>query len=152
MEETDTRQLIKSALKLLSQRDHFSSEIISKLKAKKATSSQVEEVLEYLKKFKYLNDLKTLRIFAEEISSEGRGVNYLKRKLFEKGALELFSRDLFPVETEMAAARIFIKKRRLSDGNEILKKLLSRGFSNEAVFLILKELKKEEVLENRSDI
>lgn len=151
METNDTKQLIKYALKLLSQRDHFRSEIISKLKAKKATSIQIEEVLEYLNKFKYINDIKTLSKFAEEISSEGRGVNYFKKKLYDKGALELFSRDIFSVEMEIAAARIFIKKRGLSDGNEILKKLLSRGFSNEAVFLILKELKKGEVLENRSD-
>jgi len=151
METTDTLQLIKYALKLLSQRDHFRSEIISKLKAKKATSLQIEEVVEYLNKFKYLNDLKTLSKFAEEISSSGRGVNYFKKKLFEKGALELFSRDIFSVETEIAAARIFIKKLKTSDGDEILRKLLSRGFSNESVFFILKELKKGEILENRSD-
>ncbi len=151
METTDTLQLIKYALKLLSQRDHFKSEIISKLKAKKATIAQMEEVIEYLNKFKYLNDLKTLSKFAEEISSSGRGVNYFKKKLFEKGALELFSRDIFSVETEIAAARIFIKKLKTSDGDEILRKLLSRGFSNESVFFILKELKKGEILENRSD-
>mgnify|MGYP001013035033 FL=1 len=151
METTDTLQLIKYALKLLSQRDHFKSEIISKLKAKKATIAQIEEVIEYLNKFKYLNDLKTLSKFAEEISSSGRGVNYFKKKLFEKGALELFSRDIFSVETEIAAARIFIKKLKTSDGDEILRKLLSRGFSNESVFFILKELKKGEILENRSD-
>jgi len=151
METTDTLQLIKYALKLLSQRDHFRSEIISKLKAKKATSNQIEEVLEYLNKYNYINDLKTLRKFAEEISSSGRGINYFKKKLFEKGALEFFSKDVFSIETELDAARVFIKKLRTSDGDEILKKLISRGFSNEAVYLILKELKKGEVIENRSN-
>jgi len=151
METNDTKQLIKYALKLLSQRDHFRSEIISKLKAKKATIAQIEEVIEYLNKFKYINDIKTLSKFAEEISSSGRGVNYFKKKLYDKGALELFSRDVFSVETEIAAAEIFIKKLKTSDGDEILRKLLSRGFSNESVFFILKELKKGEILENRSD-
>ena len=148
---TETLQLIKFALKLLGTRDHFSSEIISKLKAKKATPAQVGEVLEYLNKFKYLDDTRTLRKFADEISSSGRGVNYFKKKLYDKGAIELFSKDVFPIETEISSARIFIKKLKTFNGNEILKKLLSRGFSNEAVFLILKELKKREVFENRSD-
>jgi SOS response regulatory protein OraA/RecX len=151
METTDTKQFIKYALKLLGVRDHFSSEIISKLKVKKANAAQVEEVLEYLNKFKYLDDIKTLRKFALEVASAGRGVNYFKKKLYDKGALEFFSRDVFPIETEISAARVFIKKLKTPDGDEILKKLLSRGFSNEAVFLILKELKKGEVLENRSD-
>ncbi|MGI6394174.1 MAG: regulatory protein RecX [bacterium] len=152
MEAIETKQLIKFALKLLSQREHFSSEIISKLKRKKATAAQTEEVIEYLNSFKYLNDLKTLENFAKEIAFSGRGVNYLKRKLYEKGAFELFSREFFTLEAEFDAAQIFIKKLKTSDGNEILKKLVSRGFSNEAVFLVLKELKKEDLLENRSDI
>lgn len=152
MEVNDTKQLIKSALRLLGARDHFSAEIVTKLKSKGATDDQVAEVLEYLNKFKYLNDIKTLSKFAGEIASSGKGVNFFKRKLYEKGVLELFSKDVFPVETELTAAKIFIKKRGITDGDEILKKLLSRGFSNEAAFLILKELKKEKTFEDRSDI
>jgi rRNA processing protein Krr1/Pno1 len=78
-------------------------------------------------------------------------VNYFKKKLYEKGALDLFVKDAFSVEMEISAARNFVKKCSEKDAGEILKKLLSRGFSPEAAFAVLKEFKKGEILENRSD-
>ena len=56
METNDLKQFIRLALKLLSTRDHFSVEIISKLKSKGASDSQVAEVVEYLKGFNYLDE------------------------------------------------------------------------------------------------
>ena len=151
METNDLKQFIRLALKLLSTRDHFSVEIISKLKSKGASDSQVAEVVEYLKGFNYLDDKKTLEVFAKETASKQRGVNYFKKKLYEKGALDLFVKDALPVEMEISAARNFVKKCSEKDAGEILKKLLSRGFSPEAAFAVLKEFKKGEILENRSD-
>ena len=145
---TKTNDLIKFALKLLSVRDYFSCELIKRLEKKDADSCAIEEVLKYLNKYKYLNDKETLKKYVEEIFEKQRGINYLRKKLYDKGCGELVSKTdltkIYSGEMEKTAARKLAKSMNSYSVEKIVNRMQSRGFSSEVIYEIFEELKKHE--------
>ena len=145
MNQTKTNDLIKFALKLLSVRDYFSCELIKRLKKKDDSSQNIEKVMEYLNKYKYLNDVSTLKKYAREIFEKQRGINYLKKKLYDKGCAKLVSgADLSAVyskEMEKTAARKMAEAMKSYTIEKIVSRMRSRGFSSDVIYEIFEEIK-----------
>lgn len=121
------------ACRLLAKRDYFTGEIRQKILAKGASAEETEKVIEKLNKFKYLDDEKVLRKYVAEISAKGKGINYLKQKLFEKGCSDIISSKnlalFYPPDEETAAAEKALMKLENCEKEKLVRKLISRGFS-----------------------
>ena len=130
------------ACKLLAGRDYFTDEIRQKIIAKGASFEEAAQVIEKLNKFKYLNDKKVLRKYVAEISAKGKGINYLKQKLFEKGCSALISSEnlseFYPIDEETEAAKKTLSKLGNCEKEKLFQKLVSRGFSTAAAVNALK--------------
>lgn len=146
-EKLRTSEFIKFALKILATRDHFKEETAQKLKLKGATNEEIEEVIKYLNKFNYLNDNALLREYAAEVAFKGKGINYLKQKLWEKGCQELLTLcnldSFYTPEQEIAAAIKAASKIKSRDFEKMEQKLTSRGFSYSAVSAAVKHEKEK---------
>ena len=136
------------ACRLLARRDYFTEEIRKKIIAKGATSNEAAETIVKLNKFNYLDDEKVLKKYVSEIVTKGKGINYLKQKLFEKGCSELISlknlADFYPFEEECAAAEKVMEKLNGCEREKLVSKLVSRGFSVAAALDAVKKLKMSE--------
>ena len=130
------------ACRLLARRDYFADEIRQKILAKGATTEEAAKVIERLNKFKYLDDEKVLRKYVAEISAKGKGINYLKQKLFEKGCSALISSknlsEFYPPDEETAAAKKVLLKLGNCEKEKLFQKLISRGFSANAAINAIK--------------
>ncbi len=131
------------ACRLLARRDYFTDEIRQKIFDKGATLEEVTEVIEKLNKFNYLDDEKVLRKYVAEISAKGKGINYLKQKLFEKGCVSLISSknlaEFYPLEEECAAAEKVVLKLDNCEKEKLFQRLVSRGFSTAAALHAVKK-------------
>jgi len=146
MTQTKAKDLIKFALKLLSIRDYFSCELIKRLKKKEESAEMISETMDYLNKFKYLNDDAALEKYAQEIFEKQRGINYLKKKLYDKGCGELVSQmnlsAVYTKKMEKEAARKMATGMKGYTVEKIVGRMKSRGFSSDVIFEIFEELKK----------
>ena len=135
------------ACKLLSRRDYFTEELAQKIAEKGASTEEVAEVIEKLNKFDYLNDEKTLEKYVAEIIAKGKGINYLKRKLYEKGCSHLISSKnlsgFYPFDEECAAAGKALSKLREEDSRKLVAKLVARGFSTAAAVEAVRQFDKK---------
>lgn len=141
---SDIKELIRFALKLLAGRDYFKGEIKNRLKEKGVSEGDIELVVEYLNKFKYINDDKTLEKYVSEMVRKGKSINYLKKKLYEKGCSDLFHdlEIMYTPSMEERAAMEFCSRLKKEDAATIRKKLNSSGFSYRTISVVLKKLKK----------
>ena len=134
------------ACRLLAKRDYFTEELRQKIIAKGATAEEAAAAIEKLNKFNYLDDSKVLRKYISEISAKGKGINYLKQKLYEKGCSALlYSIDLagfYPFEEECAAAEKALAKLGECEEEKLVSKLVSRGFSLSAALNAVKKIKR----------
>ncbi len=130
------------ACRLLAGRDYFTEELRQKILVKGATDDEADKVIEKLNKFNYLDDTKVLRKYVSEISVKGKGINYLKQKLYEKGCSALLSSfdltEFYPFEEECAAAEKALAKLGKCEEKKLVSKLVSRGFSLSAALIALK--------------
>ncbi|MBP5406959.1 RecX family transcriptional regulator [bacterium] len=143
MEKSD--KFFDFACRLLARRDYFTEEIRQKIIAKGATCDEAEETVIKLNKFHYLDDEKVLEKYVSEVAAKGKGINYLKQKLFEKGCSELISSknlaDFYPFEEECAAAGKVMEKLNGCEREKLVSKLVSRGFSLSAALYAVKKRK-----------
>lgn len=139
---SNTKKLTQFALKLLAKRDHFISELLAKLKEKGSEKEELDQVIKYIKEFGYVDDRKTLKKYAKELAEKGKGVNYLKKKLYEKGCLNLLSEfnidEFYTREMEEQSARKLCAKLESKEMDAIEKKLNSRGFSVQTIRTVVK--------------
>ena len=131
------------ACRLLARRDYFTEEMRQKIIAKGATAEEAAVAIEKLNKFKYLDDSKVLRKYILEISAKGKGINYLKQKLYEKGCSALLSSfdlsEFYPFEEECTAAEKALSKLGECEKEKLVSKLVSRGFSIAAALETVKK-------------
>ena len=134
------------ACRLLAKRDYFTEELRQKIIAKGATAEEAAAVIEKLNRFSYLDDSKVLRKYISEISAKGKGINYLKQKLYEKGCSSLISSynlaEFYPFEEECAVAEKALAKLGECEEEKLVSKLVSRGFSLSAALNAVKKFKK----------
>lgn len=137
MSDENTRKFMDYALRLLALRDVFSGDLTRKLREKGASEEEIETIVSKLLDLKYLDDERVLKNFAREVASRGKGVNYLRQKLYEKGCADLLkSVDLsgfYSREEEVSAAVALIGKLGENDPQKLQRKLASRGFSYSAI-------------------
>jgi SOS response regulatory protein OraA/RecX len=142
-QENREKELIRAALKLLSIRDYFSCELAGKLSGKGATSSEIEKTMEYINRFKYIDDDAVLNKYSEELAGKLKGFYYLKKKLFEKGCSELIEkydlRKYYTKEMENQSARKCLEKLSGRDRTAIQRSLVSKGYSLEIIVEILRD-------------
>ena len=131
------------ACRLLARRDYFTEEMRQKIIAKGATAEEAAAAIEKLNKFKYLDDAKVLKKYISEISAKGKGINYLKQKLYEKGCSALISSydlaEFYPFEEEVEAAKKALSKIHDCEKEKLVAKLISRGFSTAAAIEAVKK-------------
>ena len=134
------------ACRLLAKRDYFTEELRQKIIAKGATGEEAAAAIKKLNRFNYLGDSKVLEKYISEISAKGKGINYLKQKLYEKGCSSLISSynlaDFYPFEEECAAAEKALAKLGECEEEKLVSKLVSRGFSLPAALNAVKKFKK----------
>ncbi len=144
MENSD--KFFDFACRLLARRDYFTEELRKKILDKGATAEEAAAAIEKLNRFNYLDDSKVLRKYISEISSKGKGINYLKQKLYEKGCSSLISSynlaEFYPFEEECTAAEKTLAKLGKFEEEKLVSKLVSRGFSLSAALNAVKKLKK----------
>ena len=142
-QESREKELIRAALKLLSVRDHFLCELAVKLVNKGATPVEIEKVVDYINKFNYIDDAKTLSKYSEELAGKSKGFYYLKKKLFEKGCFNLVEkydlRKFYTKEMEKISAMKCLEKLSGRDRVAIQRTLISKGYSPEIISTILKD-------------
>lgn len=144
MENSD--RFFDFACRLLAKRDYFTEELRQKIIAKGATAEEAAAAIEKLNRFNYLDDSKVLRKYISEISSKGKGINYLKQKLYEKGCSSLLSSlnlaEFYPLDEEVEAAEKALAKIGKCEEEKLVPKLVSRGFSLPAALNAVKKFKK----------
>lgn len=121
------------ACRLLAGRDYFTEELRQKILTKGATAEEAGAAIEKLNRFNYLDDTKALKKYISEISAKGKGINYLKQKLYEKGCSSLLSSynlaEFYTFDEECAAAEKALSKLGECEKEKLVSKLVSRGFS-----------------------
>ena len=134
------------ACRLLAGRDYFTEELRKKILDKGATAEEAAAAIEKLNRFNYLDESKVLRKYISEISAKGKGINYLKQKLYEKGCSALLSSlnlaEFYPFEEECAAAEKALAKLGEYEEEKLVSKLVSRGFSLSAALNAVKKRKR----------
>lgn len=131
------------ACRLLARRDYFTEELRQKILAKGATTEETATTIEKLNRFNYLDDTKVLKKYISEIISKGKGINYLKQKLYEKGCSALISShnlaEFYPFEEECTVAEKALLKLGECEEEKLVSKLVSRGFSLPAALDVVKK-------------
>ncbi|MFO7734823.1 MAG: RecX family transcriptional regulator [bacterium] len=135
--EKDRRLCLKTALKLLGRREHFTLELKRKLLSKKHPESVVNIVADELTGTGYLDDTRALEHFASEVKRKKRGLFYFRKKVSEKAGGEICEKEAFEFaytseEEKKLAAELFEE---LSHDSEEKKKrfLYNRGFSAQII-------------------
>jgi len=130
----------------LSVRDYFSCELIKRLKKKDDSTENIEKAMNYLNKFNYIDDEAVLEKYVQEIFKKQKGINYLKKKLYDKGCAELVSGSdlsvVYSKEMEKIAARKMAGSMKSYTVEKIVGRMKSRGFSSDVIYEIFEELKK----------
>jgi regulatory protein len=128
------------ALHRLDRRECSTGDITQCLKRKKFPSDIITQVVSELVEKKYINNEKYARIVVREQALRGKGPNWIKMKLKEKGistereAIEVLMRDVADT-SELNVARAVVSRRypQVRENEVIAKKaiqaLLRRGFS-----------------------
>ncbi|MDR2401342.1 MAG: recombination regulator RecX [Deferribacteraceae bacterium] len=144
------------ALKLLNRRGYFEAEIRASLQ-EGYTDQQIEDAVNELKEFNYINDARLLGNFIQWQLEKGHGERYILQALNKKG-VRCSTDDIRSVASQderLSVIRKYAEKylRRHKRGartdvsrlNGCFRYLASRGFLQEDIATILNEIKKENI-------
>lgn len=130
------------AVKLLSARSHTVFELQRKLVRKNYPQALVKDVIDDLKKKKYLDDAEFASVFANNLSKyKSFGYHLAKAKLKARGldsqtvdqALELF----FTIDRELQIAAKLVQKKDKGDKMKTAAMLQRKGFRSEVISKIV---------------
>lgn len=128
------------ALKLISIHPRTVYEIKLKLKLKKYSVSEIDQLISFLQENNYLNDENYVRQFLElQLKNKPAGRFYYQAKLRQKGiafkVIKPVLDELYPHEKELELAQKIAKK--YSDPQKIGSRLKQKGFSEDIIFRII---------------
>ena len=140
-------EALKFAMKLISLRKRSVFEIKKRLRKKKFEENIIEEVLQELKNYKYLNDEEFAEAYINDrINFNPRGRFLIKKELNEKGIAEnIIERkieELFSEEKETASAKKLAEKKlktvsnktnKIKINQKIRSYLQSKGYSFDVI-------------------
>lgn len=142
----DFNKALNYSFLLLKYRARSKGEIISRLKKKGYDSSLIEQIINYLQKNNYINDIEFTRLFTLSCQEKGWGPKRINFKLKKLG----ISEDL--IEQVLKDKKIFQEKikelieqklkyyRGPKKYQNILRFLATRGFAYEDIHAALEEL------------
>ena len=142
---------LQKATDLLARQDQSEKILRQKLIARKYDESEVDDAINKLKKFSYLNDAETCaRLFENLYAEEKLSVKQICIKLQQRGYNSNFIESLIPAETYEheynAALKIATKKfaGKISDDikfkQKIWQHLASKGFDSEIISAVVNEI------------
>jgi regulatory protein len=145
------------AVRLLTFRARSEQELRERLKLKGYGEETTANVIEKLKKLRYIDDDRFAREFAESLKLKQKGPRYIRPALLRKGiepqvVEELLSQMYQTSDDEAEQIRLIAEKKLLKMKNidarkasdRLMRFLVARGFSIENISRALRALKKEE--------
>jgi len=149
----DKNEALKFAMKLISLRKRSAFEIKERLRKKKFEDDIIEEVLQELENYKYLNDEEFAEAYINDrINFNPRGRFLIKKELNERGIAEnIIERkieELLSEEKEIELAKKMAEKKSRTINNrtdkikvdqKIRSYLQSKGYSFDIINLVVKQ-------------
>ena len=149
----DKNEALKFAMKLISLRKRSAFEIKERLRKKKFEEDVIEEVLQELKNYKYLNDEEFAEAYINDrINFNPRGRFLIKKELNERGIaeniIERKMEELLSEEKEVESAKKMAEKKLRTINNKtdkikvdqkIRSYLQSKGYSFDIINLVVKQ-------------
>ena len=147
----ENKTALQKATDLLARQDQSEKVLRQKLIFRKYDSAEVDDAIEKLKKFKFLNDEENCaRIFENLYVEEILSVKQICLKLIQRGYDSTFIQNLVPVDTYQheynAALKVASKKfsgkvsSDLKFKQKIWQHLTSKGFSTEIISAVVEEI------------
>lgn len=143
---------MNTAVRLLSRRNHTEHELRQKLRQRGFESEIIARVISECKRFNYINDEETARIYLRELRSKGRGIRGIRFEMKKKGIRDdiidtALDENHSAADELESAAKAFQKKFiSLNREKDIRKKrekifrfLLLRGFSASVIAEIMEK-------------
>lgn len=145
MEENLEKRAKNEAIKFVALRERSSYEVRKKLKVKEYSEDVINKVIKFLLDNKYVDDARFAELYSRSlIDSKGKGKNYLRKKLRERGInsriieteLAKYSKDM---EFEIALKEA--GRRRKKTPESLLLFLRQRGFSQDVAYKAIKAIR-----------
>lgn len=156
IEYDDFFEARKSALRYLSIRNHFISELKQKLQRKKIKTEIIDEVINDLYKSRYLNDKESIKEYVREMIRKNYGPIKIRADLIRKGVdLNLIEEELenYGIDEQKNVIMRLLNKKNIFNNDVILKNkqsifnyLYNRGFSFETIRDSLKDIQRLKAL------
>ncbi|MCX8084494.1 MAG: RecX family transcriptional regulator [Calditerrivibrio sp.] len=141
-----TDKVFSYAIKLLSRKDYFESELKEKLKSR-FDNVDIDYALKKLKDLGYLDDNKTKQNYIRSQSKKGFGQYLIKRKLLEKGIeVDVVEIDDYIIEDDLKKKIKSKYYKYQRDKEKTIAYFYRKGYPYERIKTLLSE-----VLEDESD-
>lgn len=145
------KSALMKATDLLSRQDQSEKILRQKLLARKYEESEVDDAINKLKKYSYLNDDETCaRLFESLYNEEKLSVKQIQMKLIQRGYDSDFVENLIPADTYEheynAALKIATKKfagkisADIKTKQKVWQHLASKGFNSEIISDVITEI------------
>lgn len=145
-QNSNYRHAFNTALRILTGRDHFKSELVHKLKQRGFAADDIEKAVAECERLDYLNDERSARIYLGQLVRKGYGIKRIDYELNKKGLRgerihNIISESISGADELEGARRILNKYTRRFEREQDLKKrrnkiyrfFHSRGFSPETI-------------------
>ncbi len=152
LREEELSKAKDQALKFLTYRQRSEKEIIDKLKKKGFEESIIDDTLNYLKKYKLVDDMEFAKAFMKDkINLNKFGPIRIKHELYKKGIDNNIIEKVLEEDDDEYNRALNLAKKKLpsyknDDKNAIYRKLggflQRKGYSYDCIFKVLKELVK----------
>ncbi len=150
LREEELSKAKDQALKFLTYRQRSEKEIIDKLKKKGFEESIIDNTLNYLKKYKLVDDMEFAKAFMKDkINLNKFGPIRIKHELYKKGIDNNIIEKILEEDDDEYNRALNLAKKKLpsyknDDKNAIYRKLggflQRKGYSYDCIFKVLKEL------------
>ena len=135
------KELLNYALRLLNRKDYTEKEIRDKLLKKSQNGEEINEVIEYLKEKRFIDDIRYAQNYLYFRLKRGYGKRRVVHELLNKGIGEDLIESVITSEDE-SAEEVFLKKLTLLKGKKNKRKKLfdfmyRRGFDSDKIVELL---------------
>lgn len=146
------KRALKSALRILTRRDHSRYELVRKLKQRGFGNEDIDEAVSCCQQFDYINDERTARLYMRQLKRKGYGKKRIQLELNKKGLKgasiqHILDESVSAIDERVGAERILKKNmKRFEREKDAQKKrdkiyrfLQARGFTGEVITQTLKK-------------
>ncbi len=135
------KELLNYALRLFNRKDYTEKEIRDKLLKKSQSEDEIDEVIEYLKEKRFIDDVRYTQNYLYFRLKRGYGKRRVVHELLRKGIAEDLIDRVLTSEDENAE-EVFLKKLKLLEGKRNKRKkmfdfMYRRGFNSDKIVELL---------------